>query len=68
MLLMQRTPRVDFSDNPHYESDFNFYDFRLKGMLDKRDADCCDFFRCIALCHTVMSEDKNGERLPQGCL
>ena len=60
MMFSQRTPRVDFSDNPFYEDDFSFYDQRLKLMLDKRDEQCCDFFRCIALCHTVMSEYKNG--------
>ncbi|XP_052869417.1 phospholipid-transporting ATPase ID [Anopheles cruzii] len=55
------TESVDFSFNPEYEPDFRWYD---QGLLDAVRADeqhAHNFFRLLALCHTVMAEDKNGK-------
>ncbi|XP_049277775.1 phospholipid-transporting ATPase ID isoform X1 [Anopheles funestus] len=52
---------VDFSFNPEYEPEFRWYD---QGLLDAVRADeehAHNFFRLLALCHTVMAEDKNGK-------
>ncbi|XP_073977771.1 ATPase phospholipid transporting 8B isoform X2 [Rhodnius prolixus] len=55
------TEKVDFSFNPDYEPSFNFYD---KSLLDavksKKDPDVDIFFKILALCHTVMPAEKNG--------
>ncbi|XP_021708877.1 phospholipid-transporting ATPase ID isoform X5 [Aedes aegypti] len=54
------TEPVDFSFNPEYEADFRWYD---QGLLDAVRADeehAHNFFRLLALCHTVMPEEKNG--------
>ena len=51
---------MDFSFNPEYEPDFRWYD---QGLLDAVRADeehAHNFFRLLALCHTVMPEEKNG--------
>uniref|UniRef100_A0A182JP59 Phospholipid-transporting ATPase n=1 Tax=Anopheles christyi TaxID=43041 RepID=A0A182JP59_9DIPT len=52
---------VDFSFNPEYEPEFRWYD---QGLLDAVRADeehSHNFFRLLALCHTVMAEEKNGK-------
>uniref|UniRef100_A0A182P3T7 Phospholipid-transporting ATPase n=1 Tax=Anopheles epiroticus TaxID=199890 RepID=A0A182P3T7_9DIPT len=52
---------VDFSFNPEYEPEFRWYD---QGLLDAVRADeehAHNFFRLLALCHTVMAEEKNGK-------
>uniref|UniRef100_A0A182Q512 Phospholipid-transporting ATPase n=1 Tax=Anopheles farauti TaxID=69004 RepID=A0A182Q512_9DIPT len=52
---------VDFSFNPNYETEFRWYD---QGLLDAVQADeehTHNFFRLLALCHTVMAEEKNGK-------
>ncbi|XP_065094406.1 phospholipid-transporting ATPase ID isoform X2 [Ochlerotatus camptorhynchus] len=54
------TEPVDFSFNPEFEPDFRWYD---QGLLDAVRADeehAHNFFRLLALCHTVMPEEKNG--------
>jgi len=56
----QRTPRVDFSDNPMYEPSFRFYDNRLWEAVKAGNPHVHMFFRLLALCHTVMPEDKDG--------
>lgn len=51
---------MDFSFNPEFEPDFRWYD---QGLLDAVRADeehAHNFFRLLALCHTVMPEEKNG--------
>lgn len=52
---------VDFSRNPFYEPNFKFYDHSLTDALDAGDRDCEAFFRLLALCHTVMPEEKKGK-------
>ncbi|XP_037782444.1 probable phospholipid-transporting ATPase IM isoform X2 [Penaeus monodon] len=55
------TRSVDLSHNPYHESSFKFYDHALTDALDANDPSCELFFRLLALCHTVMSEDNNGK-------
>ena len=44
-----------------YEPTFKFYDHSLvDAIVRDRDVTCYDFFRLLALCHTVMPDDKNG--------
>ncbi|KAK7069607.1 Phospholipid-transporting ATPase ID, partial [Halocaridina rubra] len=52
---------VDLSKNPYYESSFKFYDNALVDALEGGDKDCEGFFRLLALCHTVMPEERNGK-------
>lgn len=51
---------VDFSANPMYESKFRFYDQKLLDDVNKGVPAVAEFFRLLAICHTVMSEDKDG--------
>uniref|UniRef100_T1K886 Phospholipid-transporting ATPase n=1 Tax=Tetranychus urticae TaxID=32264 RepID=T1K886_TETUR len=51
---------VDFSANPHYESSFRFYDQTLLDDVNSGKKDVHEFFRLLALCHTVMCEEKDG--------
>lgn len=53
-------PSIDFSFNKDYEPDFKFYDSSLLDAVRKDDEDVHSFFRLLALCHTVMAEEKNG--------
>ncbi|CAL8087177.1 unnamed protein product [Orchesella dallaii] len=52
---------VDFSGNPHYEQKFRFYDQSLYDAVKNGDPDVHLFFRHLALCHTVISEDRTGK-------
>lgn len=61
--IIEITPNiepVDFSFNKNYEEDFKFYDETLLEAVKKNDVDCHNFFRLLALCHTVMSENREG--------
>jgi hypothetical protein len=60
VFILQATPAVDFSSNPVAQKDFKFYDNRLWDQIQQQDADAHLFFRLLALCHTVMPEEKNG--------
>lgn len=51
---------LDFSFNPNYEPEFKFYDKTLLEAVQKNDPECHNFFRLLALCHTVMSDDRDG--------
>lgn len=58
-----RTP-IDFvSDNSLADPDFRFYDESLLRRARAGDADVDNFFRLLALCHTVMPEEKSDGRL-----
>ncbi len=63
--FFQASSRVDFSANPMHEASFEFYDQSLLDKVRGGDRDCREFFRLLALCHTVMPEEKNGERHDQ---
>ena len=47
------------------EPTFAFYDVRLKELVDLGDLQATEFFRCLALCHTVMPDEKNGQLIYQ---
>ncbi|XP_043278571.1 probable phospholipid-transporting ATPase IM isoform X10 [Venturia canescens] len=53
-------PPLDFSFNKDYEEDFKFYDPALLEAVRKDNEDVHSFFRLLALCHTVMPEEKHG--------
>ncbi|GBP31603.1 Phospholipid-transporting ATPase ID [Eumeta japonica] len=50
---------LDFSFNPEYEPEFKFFDASLLEAVKRGDESVHDFFRLLALCHTVMPEQKN---------
>ncbi|XP_065171114.1 probable phospholipid-transporting ATPase IM isoform X2 [Atheta coriaria] len=54
-------PSLDFSFNSYYEPEFRWYDRALLDAVKKEDADACNFFRLLALCHTVMSDNSSGK-------
>lgn len=54
--ITEDTEKVDFSFNLNYEPEFTFYDKTLLDAVRRGDKNCFDFFRLLALCHTVMSE------------
>lgn len=56
----QSTEPLDFSFNPEYEPEFKFFDGSLLAAVKRGDQEVHDFFRLLALCHTVMPEQKNG--------
>ncbi|XP_077285746.1 ATPase phospholipid transporting 8B [Arctopsyche grandis] len=58
--LTEGTEPLDFSFNRDYEPDFKFYDRTLLDSVKRNDPESHDFFRLLALCHTVMPEDKHG--------
>lgn len=53
---------VDFSqhNSKYYEENFKFYDQSLLEQVRNRNRQVHEFFILLALCHTVMSEVKNG--------
>ncbi|XP_023317727.1 probable phospholipid-transporting ATPase IM isoform X2 [Trichogramma pretiosum] len=53
-------PSLDFSFNKDYEPEFKFYDSSLLEAVRSDNEDVHSFFRLLALCHTVMAEDKTG--------
>ncbi|XP_011166833.1 phospholipid-transporting ATPase ID isoform X5 [Solenopsis invicta] len=54
-------PPLDFSFNKDYEPEFKFYDPALLEAVRRENQDVHSFFRLLALCHTVMPEEKNGK-------
>ncbi|XP_024893022.1 phospholipid-transporting ATPase ID isoform X6 [Temnothorax curvispinosus] len=59
--LSETMPPLDFSFNKDYEPDFKFYDPALLEAVRRENQDVHSFFRLLALCHTVMPEDKHGK-------
>ncbi|XP_033997757.1 LOW QUALITY PROTEIN: phospholipid-transporting ATPase ID [Trematomus bernacchii] len=57
--ITEKTDCVDFSFNPLYDRGFKFYDGRLVEAITLGDPAEQDFFRLLALCHTVMPEEKS---------
>ncbi|XP_013785389.1 phospholipid-transporting ATPase ID-like [Limulus polyphemus] len=51
---------IDLSSNPMYEPQFKFYDEMLLDDVKAGEKDVYEFFSLLALCHTVMSEVKEG--------
>ncbi|XP_045128293.1 phospholipid-transporting ATPase ID-like isoform X3 [Portunus trituberculatus] len=58
--ITEHVQAVDLSENPYHEPSFRFYDQSLIDALEVGDESCEAFFRLLALCHTVMPEEKNG--------
>lgn len=58
-ISLQRTACVDFSFNPLSDRKFKFHDSSLLEAIKMEEPSVQDFFRLLALCHTVMPEEKN---------
>ncbi|XP_047028925.1 probable phospholipid-transporting ATPase IM [Helicoverpa armigera] len=58
--LAESSEPLDFSFNPEYEPEFKFFDGTLLDAVKRGDKNVHDFFRLLALCHTVMPDQKNG--------
>lgn len=53
-------PPVDFSVNPEYEPEFRWFDRTLLDAVRSDEEHAHNFFRLLALCHTVMPEYVEG--------
>eukprot|EP00111_Clytia_hemisphaerica_P006727 TCONS_00019448-protein len=51
-------PFVDFSSNQYADPNFKFYDQALRDACVEGEESSIEFFRLLALCHTVMVEAK----------
>uniref|UniRef100_A0A7N8X0F4 Phospholipid-transporting ATPase n=1 Tax=Mastacembelus armatus TaxID=205130 RepID=A0A7N8X0F4_9TELE len=56
--ITQKTERVDFSFNPLADPRFVFHDHSLVEAVKLETPEVHTFFRLLALCHTVMAEEK----------
>ena len=54
---------VDFSQNIFYEPSFQFYDPKLLQAVHNRNEQVWEFFRLLALCHTVMCEERENGKI-----
>ncbi|XP_064192577.1 probable phospholipid-transporting ATPase IM isoform X1 [Anguilla rostrata] len=64
--ITEKTPCVDFSFNLLRDKKFRFHDSSLMEAIKLEEPTVHEFFRLLALCHTVMPEEKNeGELLYQ---
>ncbi|XGW29080.1 hypothetical protein V3C99_008684, partial [Haemonchus contortus] len=62
--IVEITP-VDFSWNSYYEPTFMFYDQKLLDDTRKGVPEVTEFWRLLALCHTVMPEQDKGRLVYQ---
>ncbi|KAG5672680.1 hypothetical protein PVAND_002791 [Polypedilum vanderplanki] len=58
--ITEDTRPVDFSFNPYYEPEFKWYDRELLNAVRADETHAHNYFRLLALCHTVMPEYKDG--------
>uniref|UniRef100_T1JEU8 Phospholipid-transporting ATPase n=1 Tax=Strigamia maritima TaxID=126957 RepID=T1JEU8_STRMM len=56
---------LDLSDNDMYEPEFKWYDESLVDAIKNGDPHTHMFFRLLALCHTVMPDEKDGKLVYQ---
>ncbi|XP_028814034.1 phospholipid-transporting ATPase ID isoform X2 [Denticeps clupeoides] len=64
--VTEKTPCVDFSFNPLRDQKFRFHDSSLVEAIKLEEPLVQEFFRLLALCHTVMPEERSeGELLYQ---
>nr|XP_033475500.1 phospholipid-transporting ATPase ID [Epinephelus lanceolatus] len=56
--ITEHTQIVDFSFNPMADPRFMFHDHSLVEAVKLENPEVHDFFRLLALCHTVMAEEK----------
>uniref|UniRef100_A0A914E2E4 Phospholipid-transporting ATPase n=2 Tax=Acrobeloides nanus TaxID=290746 RepID=A0A914E2E4_9BILA len=61
--ITDNTPALDFSFNNWYETIFKFFDKRLLEDTRKGVPEVQEFWRLLAICHTVMPERKTGSQL-----
>uniref|UniRef100_A0A3Q2QBE4 Phospholipid-transporting ATPase n=1 Tax=Fundulus heteroclitus TaxID=8078 RepID=A0A3Q2QBE4_FUNHE len=54
----RKTQKVDFSWNKLADPKFTFHDYSLLEDVREGNPEAQDFFRLLALCHTVMPEEK----------
>uniref|UniRef100_A0A8C2GI21 Phospholipid-transporting ATPase n=1 Tax=Cyprinus carpio TaxID=7962 RepID=A0A8C2GI21_CYPCA len=54
-----KTPCVDFSFNPLMDRKFRFHDSSLVEAIKLEEPLVQEFFRLLALCHTIMPEERN---------
>lgn len=52
---------MDFSFNNEHEAEFKWYDRSLLDAVQSDDEHVHNFFRLLAVCHTVMPETGNGK-------
>ncbi|XP_029289331.1 probable phospholipid-transporting ATPase IM isoform X2 [Cottoperca gobio] len=57
--ITEKTACVDFSFNALCDRSFKFYDGSLVEAIKLEDPAAQEFFRLLALCHTVMPEEKS---------
>ncbi|XP_049330571.1 probable phospholipid-transporting ATPase IM isoform X4 [Astyanax mexicanus] len=57
--ITEKTPCVDFSFNPLMDRKFNFHDSSLVEAIKLEEPLVQEFFRLLALCHTVMPEERS---------
>ncbi|KAI2648243.1 Phospholipid-transporting ATPase ID [Labeo rohita] len=57
--ITEKTPCVDFSFNPLMDRKFRFHDSSLIEAIKLEEPLVQEFFRLLALCHTVMPEERN---------
>ncbi|KAM9734402.1 LOW QUALITY PROTEIN: phospholipid-transporting ATPase IC [Menidia menidia] len=63
---LDRGKPVDWSWNRHADNKFQFMDnYLVAHVRSKKDKDATEFFKLLALCHTVMVDDKDGQLLYQ---
>ncbi|EGT42276.1 hypothetical protein CAEBREN_02513 [Caenorhabditis brenneri] len=60
-----RTPSIDFSWNSASEGTFKFYDKKLVEATRRQVPEIDQFWRLLALCHTVMPERDKGQLVYQ---
>ncbi|XP_046677683.1 phospholipid-transporting ATPase ID isoform X2 [Homalodisca vitripennis] len=53
--------RVDFSFNPEYEPEFQFFDASLLADVRAKKPEVYTFFTLLAVCHTVMPGSRDGK-------
>ncbi|KAM8872342.1 phospholipid-transporting ATPase ID [Synchiropus picturatus] len=56
--ITEKTPKVDFSWNQLADPKFSFHDHNLLETVKEGNTEAHIFFRLLALCHTVMPEEK----------
>lgn len=61
---LQKTPTVDFSWNKLADPKFVFHDHKLVETVRDGNLEAQAFFRLLALCHTVMPEEKKEGKCP----
>uniref|UniRef100_A0A3B4AST8 Phospholipid-transporting ATPase n=1 Tax=Periophthalmus magnuspinnatus TaxID=409849 RepID=A0A3B4AST8_9GOBI len=63
--ITEHTDTVDFSFNPLADTRFQFHDHSLVEVVKLENPEVHAFFRLLALCHTVMAEEKTEELVYQ---